>query len=146
MSRTGRQQARRTGIRIHGARGHPEVRAAYIRYALWLRRNYDFLIRVPVYLSSRYRIVTMHGEQATASFFAPFCRDVEPYIRIATGDYTSLQREHGRDDCLAAFILSLSHEVIHYQQWVETGTTWECGVERKAVAMLRQYELTVDRP
>ena len=137
---------KRTGLRIRGARGHPEVRAALIRYARWLRANYEFPIRVPVYLSPRDRITTVDGKKVTASFFAPFDSDAEPYIRIATGDYSSLRGQIGRDSSLAAFIASLSHEVIHYQQWLERGDVWERGVARKGVEMLRQYELTVDRP
>ena len=136
----------RAGIRILGARGHPEVRGALVRYAGWLRREYDFPIRVPVYLSLKERIVTVDGEVVTASFFAPWNRSVEPYIRIATGDYLALKRQRGRDDALAAFITSLNHEVVHYQQWVKTGRVWERGVDRKAMAMLQAYAATVDRP
>ncbi len=82
----------------------------------------------------------------SASFFAPYDHNVEPYIRIATGDYPDLKKELGRDDSLAAFIVSLSHEVIHYHQWVRTGRTHERGVCKKAVAMLREYGTSVDRP
>lgn len=136
----------RSGIRIRGARGHPEVRDALVRYAVWLRRQYEFPIRVPVYLSPREAIVTMHGHKVSASFFAPWNQREEPYIRLATGDYPALKRECGRDDALAAFINSLSHEVVHYQQWVETGEVWERGVGVRATGMLRRYARDVDRP
>ncbi|MCH7726489.1 MAG: hypothetical protein IH991_08435 [Planctomycetes bacterium] len=136
----------RTGIRIRGHRGHPEVRNALIRFARWLRANCDFPIRVPVYLLPGDFVVTLHGEQCSASFFAPFDQHVEPYIRIPTGDYTQIVNDVGRDNALASFIISLSHEVIHYQQWVETGDTWERGVSRRAVGMLHRYQNTVDRP
>jgi hypothetical protein len=101
---------------------------------------------VPVYLSPRAFIVARDGQRVSASFFAPSDAGVEPYIRIATGDYPRLRRELGRDDGLAAFITSMSHEVIHYQQWIETGDVWEQGVARKAVAMLRRYARTVKHP
>ena len=103
-------------------------------------------MRVPVYLSPRRRLRTIEGESVTASFFAPFDRREEPYIRIATGDFRALRAEVGRDDALASFITSLSHEVVHYQQWVKSGTTSERGVAAKAVAMLRAYAKTVDHP
>ena len=122
------------------------MKAALIRYARWLRASYDFPVRVPVYLSSKEMITTMHGEQVCASFFAPWSRKDEPYIRIATGDYPALKRASGRDDALAAFITSLSHEIIHYMQWLETGDTSERGVALKARSMLRAYAHTVDRP
>ena len=144
MSARGRRA--RSGLRICGARGHPVVRQALIRYAVWLRANYAFPIRLPVYLNPGAYIVTTHGQRASASFFAPWDRRVEPYIRIATGDYPSLAEEEGRDNALASFIASLSHEIVHYQQWTETGEVWERGVARRAVGMLRRYEQTVDCP
>ena len=65
---------------------------------------------------------------------------------IATGDYPTLRRAEGRDNALTSFIVSMSHEVIHYLQWLETGDCWERGVAQRAVTMLRRYEKTVDRP
>src|SRR5262245_11522701 len=124
MSKTGPKQARdgcRTGLRIRGARGNAEVRRALVRFARWLRQEHAFPIRVPVYLHPQAYVETMHGRKSSASFFAPWDRGVEPYIRIATGDYPSLKAERGRDDALAAFITSLAHEIVHYQQWVRTG-------------------------
>jgi len=99
-----------------------------------------------VYLLPGHYLITMHGESVSASFFAPHDRNVEPFIRIATGDFPSLQRHHGRDNALGAFIVSMSHELIHYWQWVETGETSEAGVGKKAVAMMRQYAQSVGRP
>lgn len=136
----------RTGLHIRGHRGHPEVRAALIRYAKWLRQNYEFPIRVPAYLLPGEFVTTMHGNRCSASFFAPWDRTVEPYIRVATGDYLQLLESQGRDNALAAFLHSLSHEVIHYRQWVETGEIWEKGVVRKARSMVDRYALTVDHP
>jgi hypothetical protein len=122
------------------------VGGALVRYARWLRRNYDFPVRVPVYLRPSDHLVTREGHRASASFFAPFDLRVEPYIRIATGDYPALRRQNGRDDALAQFICSLNHELIHYWQWLETGDVWEAGVVVRATGMLRRYENDVDHP
>ena len=122
------------------------MRRALIRYAKWLRHTYDFPIRVPVYLSPKETITALDGDTGSASFVSAFDPDVEPYIRIATGDYPALRKKLGRDNSLASFIISLSHEVIHYQQWSRTGRSWERGVIKKSVTMLRAYELTVDYP
>jgi len=119
---------------------------AFIRFAKWLRQRYQFPIRMPVYLFPGEYIVTMKGESVTASFFAPDDSNVEPFIRVATGDYPKLKADRGRDDALAAFICSLAHEVVHYQQWLSTGRTLERGVARKAVAILRQYERETPHP
>lgn len=105
-----------------------------------------FPMRVPVYLFPSPTIFTQEGAQVTASFFAPFSRDVEPFIRIATGDYPVLKRSRGRDNALAAFIMSFSHEIVHYQQWLEKGRVSERGVAAKATSMLGAYSAEVKRP
>jgi hypothetical protein len=117
-----------------------------IRFARWLRKNYDFPVRVPVYLFPSEYIFNWDREKISASFFAPFCRHEEPYIRIATGDYESLKAERGRDNALASFLCSLAHEIVHYQQWITTGTTWERGVIVKSDAIMRRYSKTRNRP
>jgi hypothetical protein len=136
----------RRGLRICGARGNSVVRRALVRYARWLRVEYEFPIRVPVYLFPSEYIITREGQQVTASFFAPFSRSVEPYVRIATGDYAELSKQRGRDSAIAAYMLSLNHELTHYWQWIETGKTWEKGVVRRASAMLRRYEASTRHP
>jgi hypothetical protein len=99
-----------------------------------------------VYLHPSETITKRDGKRVTATFFAPFDRNVEPYIRIATGDYPKLEQEWGRDNALGAYIMSLSHEVVHYFQWVNTGNCSERGVVVKARSMLRKYAMEVDRP
>jgi hypothetical protein len=136
----------RQGLRIRGHNGHPVVRRAYIRFAKWLRTQYEFPIRVPVYLFPSDYIIDMNGQKISASFFAPFSRNEEPFIRIATGDYISLRKELGRDNALAAFLCSFAHEVIHYQQWITTGNTWERGVYKMATGIIRKYEKYTTRP
>lgn len=139
------KRRRRSGLRIRGARGHPKVRRALIRYAKWLRANHEFPIRVTVYLSPRDEIITMHGP-ASASCFIPWDRAAEPYIRIATGDYNFVRKQWDGDDCILAYLASLSHEVIHYQQWIEHDDMWERGVAVRARAMVERYAETVDHP
>lgn len=136
----------RTGLRIRGQRGHPCVHEALKRFARWLRKEYTFPIRVPVYLNQHRRFVTIEGEEVTASFFAPYDLNTEPYIRIATGDYNELVAQSGQNDALAAYIISLAHEIIHYQQWIKDGSTSEEGIEEDAVAILQRYAQTVDEP
>lgn len=144
MSKT--RVGQRRGLRIRGQRGPEEVRGACIRFAKWLRANYEFPVLVPVYLLPGAHLTTIDGDKASASFFAPWDRRVEPYIRIATGDYHDLLDACGRDNALAAYLSSLAHEVIHYQQWIATGETTERGVIRIAAKMVDRYALTVDHP
>jgi len=133
-------------LRIVGARGQPCVRRALIRFARWLRANYSFPIRVPVYLSPMRRLRTSEGEEAVSSFFAPYRRDVEPHIRLATGDYAEMREFRKRDDCLASYIVSLSRQVVLYQHWLKRGRIRRRGVKREATRRLRLYERTTDHP
>ena len=129
----------KAGLIVRGQRGNPVVRKALVRFARWARANQDFPVRVPVYLNAKEKHLTLENEWVCASFFAPYSRRGQPYIRIATGDYPKLLRARGRNDALAAIIMSFCHELVHYRQWVETGTITERGVLVRARAMLQQY-------
>ena len=50
-------------------------------------------------------------ELASATFFAPYDKTVEPYIRIATGDYEVLVSERGKNHALWAILRSMAHEI-----------------------------------
>lgn len=136
----------RSGLRIRAERGHPAVGAALVRFARWLRREFEFPVRVPVYLLPTASLRTRDGRSCSASIFLPWSRRVEPYIRIATGDFEGLRRKHGRDDTLGVYLHSLSHEIVHYRQWIETGRSWEAGVIRQAERLVDRYARTVQRP
>ncbi len=95
-----------------------EIKRASKEYCNWLRKMYYFPIRVPIYIKSKERIKSMSGELVTGTFFGPFDKFVEPYIRIAAGDYQELLRKRGKDNALAAILFSITHELTHYFQWL----------------------------
>ena len=43
---------------------------------------------------------------------------VEPYIRVAAGDYLDLCDKWGKDSALTAILLTIGHELTHYFQWI----------------------------
>jgi hypothetical protein len=134
------------GLRVRGHRGHPEVRRAVVRFARWLRSVRPFPTNLPIYLLSRERVRTLDGRLATASFFAPLSPASAPYIRIATGDYPQLKRTRGRDNALAAYLCSVAHELVHYDQWGAGSELTEQGVARRASELVDRYARDVDRP
>jgi len=134
------------GLRIRGHDAPRDVRDAIVRFAQWLRLSHAFPVRCPVYLSSRPELTTMHGDTASACFFAPWEPDEEPYVRIATGDYRDLRKTRSRDDALVAYLHSLAHELVHYWQWIETGLITERGVVVRATNIVDRYALTTDHP
>ena len=134
-SKVGSLEYQRKGIRIRCRNAHPEVCSAIKRFTKWLRNNYEFPTRVPVYLFNYEQLRSRSGHLVSASFFAPDDLSVEPYIRIATGDYIKLKKEFGKHTALAYIMCSLAHEVIHYLQWYKRCKLNEKGVVKKAQAI-----------
>jgi hypothetical protein len=136
----------REGLRTRSEKGvHPEVRTACIEFGKWLRYNIEFPIRVVVYLKKAYRIKNITTKElVSATFFAPYEKNVEPYIRIATGDYKELVKQRGREDALFAILESIAHEVIHYQQWLEDRPIDEEEAEQKGVELVQRYAETCE--
>jgi len=134
-------------LRICGQRGNREVKDALIRFARWLRARYEFPIRVPVYLRPEATLVTRSGEtDIVTSFFAPFDTSVEPYIRIATGDYPDEKAAEGRDDALAGYLYGLAYQLVNYFDWLDEKERPERRVRERADRIVDRYAGCVDRP
>ncbi len=136
----------RKGLRIVGHRGNNEVRLAFIQFANWARLHYSFPVLLRVYLSNNRRLRTIENEIVTASFYYPFNKIEYPFVRVATGDYLELKAKLKRDNALASMLCSLSHELVHYWQWLEAGTTTEAGTAKKARKIVSEYSNYVCRP
>ena len=68
-----------------------------------------------MYLKKDYQIKNKYSKElVSATFFAPYDKAIEPYIRIATGDYEELVSERGEIDALWALLGSMAHEIVHY--------------------------------
>ena len=131
----------RSGLRVRCEKDiNPSVKLACLSFAIWLRTYMEFPIRVVVYLKTDYQIITRDKkETASASFFAPFDKTVEPYIRIATGDYEELVIQRGEIDAKWAILGSMAHEIIHYQQWLEDKEMDEKEAENGSEELLDSY-------
>lgn len=141
----------RHGLRIRSDRGvDADVKAAFHRLAIWLRSEYAFPVRVPVYLKKSERIRAMDGDMTVGLFFEPFDKEREPYIRIATGDYYDLLVTDGRDDATATLLAAMIHELSHYYQWLLGLELSDAAAERQAryyeKAILSRYAETREHP
>ena len=141
----------RSGLRTRFERGvDPEVRAACLRFCAWLRKEYFFPIRIPVYFKKSEQIKAMDGEMVSATFFEPVNKYDEPYARVATGDYQKLREVAGRDDALASILMSIAHELTHYFQWINDIKLTAIGEERQASnyarIILYEYADVVEHP
>ena len=52
-------------------------------------------MRVMVYVKNQEQIRAHDGERVYGTFFAPYDHSLEPYVRIAVGDYISLVEKRG---------------------------------------------------
>ncbi|KZZ85771.1 hypothetical protein [Bacillus sp. SJS] len=112
----------REGLRVRVEKGvNEDVRTACLDFCKWLRKEMEFPVRVVIYIKKSYYVKNITTKQlASATFFAPYQLNVEPYIRIATGDYEDLVKVRGQIDALYAYMESIAHELAHYKQWLES--------------------------
>lgn len=141
----------RSGIRLKfDNRVNPEVRRSCKEFVNWLREQYYFPLRVPVYIKSLPAVKAMDGDFVSATFFEPYDYNVEPYIRVATGNYTFTGSVQEKDNELASILHSVAHELTHYFQWVNGIKLTECGYERQATRyaglILDEYAETRKHP
>ena len=156
----------RSGIRLRFEKGvDPEVKRACTEFVWWLREEYEFPIRVPIYFKVSKQVkARITGELCSATFFGPIDLHEEPYIRVAVGDYEDLLKEwfngdvqKTKDNALAAMLHSIAHELSHYFQWIKRHEEWdgdgtyeEARDERQAVyyarEIVRDYADVVDHP
>ncbi len=143
--------SRRIGLRFrYESSVDAEVKNACKCFAKWLRSEYYFPLRIVVYMKGEAYIKARDGEHVAGTFFEPFDYSVEPYIRIATGDYDELKNARGRDNALASIFISIAHELTHYYQWINNLQLTDIGRERQATRyayfIVEEYSLTREHP
>lgn len=142
----------RSGLRLRFDKNVDfEVKRACKAFAKWMRTEYYFPIRIPVYIKASKKIKASDGELVVGTFFQPYDRYCEPYIRIAAGDYSDLlERWRNKDNVLASILTSIAHELTHYFQWINDLKLTEIGEERQATAysyfILDEYKETREHP
>lgn len=141
----------RKGIRLRFDKGtDPEVKRACMKFVNWLRTQYEFPMRVPIYFKASKTITAMNGEEVSATFFGPYDKTQEPYIRISVGDYEDLLKKMDQDNALAAILCSIIHELSHYFQWIKDCDFTKEKRERQALyyadVIIDDYAETTDHP
>lgn len=141
----------RVGIRIRFDREvDPIVKNSISTFIKWTKEVYTFPLRVIVYVKSTERIKAKDGEMVCGTFFRPDDYGVEPYIRVATGDYGLLAKSVGMDNALARILETLAHEMTHYYQYVNKVNLSYRGEEiqasKTASIVLDLFSQTRDHP
>ena len=125
----------RHGLRLCCEQGlDPEVARACKEFAVWLRGEYHFPVRIVIYIKAAKQIKAWDGELVSATILLPYDYQQEPFAKISTGDFTDMAQRIGKDNALAAILRSIAHELTHYFQWINDLSLTERGEERQALA------------
>jgi len=141
----------RTGVRLKFDKEvDPEVKRACKEFLAWIRTEYYFPIRVPIYVKASEKIRAKDGDMVYGTFFGPDDKNVEPYVRISAGDYVERLKKRGKDRALTGILLSIAHELTHYFQWINDIQLTPIGEERQATMYARyivdEYAETREHP
>ena len=133
------------GIYLRFSKGvDKELREIIMLFVYWLRCNYNFPVKLMVYIKDTPYIVNhLTNEKASASIFLPDDRTQSPRARIAAGDYYGLVAKMGEFSASCSVLASIAHEITHYYQWLkdETGEGELCEKQarRKSKNIVNKY-------
>ena len=141
----------RKGLRVRYEHGiDTDLKESIKRFILWIRRNYYFPFRVVIYIKSSEFITAKDGDLVSGTFFEPYYRTDEPYIRVAAGDHAKNLIRWGRDDAIAATLRTIAHELTHYYQWINGVDKPIRNLELQAYIcssiIIRKYAETTEHP
>ena len=72
------------------------------------------------------------GDLVYGTFFEPISHDIEPYIRIAAGNFHEMSCSWGYENALFAILSDIAHELTHYYQWINDVQYTQERKERQA--------------
>lgn len=146
------KEGHRTGLSLRFDKDvDSEVKRACKEFALFLRKEYFFPIRIVVYIKNLRKIVAMDGDKVYGTIWIPDDYNDKPYARIAVGDYKDLEKQIGKDTALTSILLTIAHELTHYFQWINAISLTSKGAERQATnyskyVVLDEYAKTREHP
>lgn len=127
------------GLRMHIEKEvDASVHIFCLEFAKWLRKEFEFPLRVNVYVKHDYRIKARDGDMVIGTFWRPADYNSYPYIRLATGDYHELIEERGDENAMWAILGSFAHELTHYYQHINNLQLTMVGEERQANAYINR--------
>ena len=141
----------RTGLRLRFDKDvNPEVKRACKEFCAWLRKEYYFPIRIPIYIKAQDKVKASDGDLVYGHFRPCINKNDEPYISIAVGDYSTLIKKWGVDDTLSTILRDIAHELTHYFQWINDIKLTPIGEERQATMysnyIMDDYKDTREHP
>ena len=136
---------RKKGVYVKIDKNVPNtVRTLYLSFIRWIRKNFEFPIKVTIYIKKDYRVKAKDGEMVVGTFGRPYTYGTTTYIRIATGDYYELLKQNNEEQVMWLMLLTLTHELSHYFQYINKLTLTEIEEEKQAEKhsnyILQQYD------
>ncbi|MGN0618863.1 MAG: hypothetical protein ACI4J7_07560 [Ruminiclostridium sp.] len=123
----------RSGLRFRYDNNIDSTLKAFLKkFAVWLRCNYTFPVRVNVYIKNVSYIKAKDGDYVPATFLGPYNKLEEPYIKVSAGDYSDIAHSKGVYCALCSVAASVAHELTHYYQWLNNIELSEKQEERQA--------------
>lgn len=126
------------GLRIRCVdRIEPQLKDIIIEFGTWLRKKINFPNRLFIYVRNKYKSKTNSDENFLASFFAPYNKDSNPYIRIDIENH----KVEGNDskEFRHSILISIAHEIVHYMQWIGNISFYEKEAEDKSEQLVEQF-------
>lgn len=102
------------------------------KFTKWMRSEYFFPIRVPIYFKNKVKLKCLDGDLAYGTCFLPDSYKDEPYIRIVVGDFPVIKEKWGIENALFSVFGILAHELTHDYQWINGLQFTQIGKERQA--------------
>ncbi|MGM9629922.1 hypothetical protein [Butyricicoccus sp.] len=129
----------RTGLHMRFDKSiPPEIKWPCYMFCEWVRDNYAFPIRVPIYFKAGKTVRCMDGDTVSGKIFLPHNRQEEPHISIATGDFSENEARFGTEDAIFSLLCTIAHELTHYYQWINRLEQKDARNERQAVKTAEQ--------
>ncbi len=118
---------------------NPYIKLAFKEFRKWLKNKISFPIKINIYVTSSYRVVTKKQIKATGIFTIPSTKNKYPFIKLATADFEDLKSEVGYYNGMMSILHTFAHEVIHYQQWIREQSFNERLADKEATKLVEEY-------
>ena len=107
-------------------------------------------MRIPIYFKNVPYIKAKDGDHVSAIFFGPYERYIEPFISISLGKFADDVNIYGYKNCIIGIFNSITHELTHYFQWINslelTEEAEESQAERYSRMIVYDYAEVKEHP
>ncbi|WP_270790203.1 hypothetical protein [Enterococcus diestrammenae] len=117
------------------------------QYIDWINSTMSFPKNVTIDITgSSYVYNSITTEKVAGTFFGPYSNStLVPYIKIATGDFFQAVDKYGIDKAKLDLYNILSHEIVHFIQWLDDAPYDEAQAESQAEKISDCYFIFLEK-